>query len=208
MQASRKRHIKSLLSSMIALAVIASACSAERPRVRAPDVMTNSTSDVTIERILSQPLTKGEAGLRQITSEIFRLANYSNAPGTLTGDVVTKGGALTLSDGHRINIVIDYSSAGVLSIGVDKAPCFKLGDAVKITGAKPVSAVSYPYVEGPNYDTYSAIANGVDVNIGKFTAGEECLTEIRLVSVKTAAGFVAENKLELPAKNLPALEPR
>ena len=193
---------------MIVLAVIASACSAERPRARAPDVQINSVNDVTIERILSLPLVEGEAGLRQITAALFHLANHAEAPGTIGGDVVTKTGGMTLSDGHRINLVVDYTSAGVLSIAVDKAWCFRLKDAVAITGAKPISAVSYPYAEGPNYDTYSAIANGVDVSIGKVTAGEECLTEIHLVDVKTAAGFVTENKLELPAKNLPTFKPR
>lgn len=204
MQAHGKHRAKGLLLLMITLSIIASACSAERSRARTLDVQSKHINDVTIERILSLPLTQGEAGLRQVTSEIFRLANYPDAPGTITGDVVTKGEPLRLSDGHRINIVIDYTKAGVLSIGVDKARCLKLKDAVRITGATPVSAVSYPYVEGPDYDTYSAIANGVDVNIGKFAKGKECLSEIRLVNVKVASEFVTENKLELPAKNLPA----
>lgn len=196
-------HGKHRALLMIALGIIASACSAERSRARTLDVQSKHINDVTIERILSLPLTQGEAGLRQVTSEIFHLANYSNAPGTITGDVVTKGEPLKLSDGYRINIVIDYTKAGVLSIGLDKTQCLKLKDAVRITGAKPVSAVSYPYVEGPDYDTYSAIANGVDVNIGKFAKGEECLSEIHLVNVKAASKFAAENKLDLPAKNLP-----
>jgi hypothetical protein len=207
MQSRGQRQIKGWLPSIITLAVSVSACSAEGARARASDVQNNSASNVTIERILSLPLTKGAAGMQQIVSELFRLANHSNAPGTIAGDIVTKDGVLTLSDGHRINVVIDYTNAGVLSIGVDKARCFTLKDAVRITGAKPVSAVSYPYVEGPNYDTYSAIANGVDVNIGKFTAGEDCLTEIHLVAVQTAANFVMKNKLKLPAKNLPVLKP-
>ena len=206
MQVHGKQPAKGLLLLMISLSITASACSAERSRPRTPDVQSKHTNDVTIERILSLPLTQGEPGLRQVTSEIFRLAHYANAPGTIAGDIVTKGGPLELSDGYRISIVIDYTNAGVLSIGVDKTQCLKLKDAVRITGAKPMSAVSYPYAEGPNYDTYSAIANGIDVNIGKFAKGEECLSEIRLVNVKTASEFLAENKLDLPEKNLPVLD--
>ncbi|UNP30220.1 hypothetical protein [Lysobacter gummosus] len=153
---------------------------------------------LTIEDILRLPLEQGADGYDRISKGLRSIGQFS---------VFRQEGVLTLSDGHRINIVVDYTSAGILSIGVDKARCFTLKDAVRITGAKPVSAVSYPYVEGPNYDTYSAIANGVDVNIGKFTAGENCLTEIHLVDVQTAAEFVMKNKLELPAKNLPVLKP-
>src|SRR5688572_21664245 len=60
MQSRRQRQIKGWLPSIITLAVIVSACSAEGARVRASDdVQNNSASNVTIERILSLPLTKG-----------------------------------------------------------------------------------------------------------------------------------------------------
>lgn len=162
---------------------------------------------MTLERLLTLSLLQGEGGLHKITREIFDAAGYAEAPGTLNGEIVNERGPLMLADGYRLNAVLDYTAAGVLSIAVDREPCFPLENAARIVGAVPVGPVSYPFSEGPNYDTRSAVANGVDVNLGKFSPGERCLTEIHLVDIEKASKFVAENRIDLPSKNLPSARP-
>lgn len=200
------RSIAKLLSIIAAVAV-GSACSAAPPRAERAGASSSSTEAMTLERVLKQPLAQGQSGLRQVTASLLRSAGYPNKPGTLAGDTVTKDG-LVLADGYRLAAIIDYTNAGVLSIALDREPCFPLDKAVAITGARPVAAVSYPYAEGPNYDTRSADRGGVELNLGRFSPGEKCLTEVRLVDIDRARKFVEENGIDLPVKNLDSNEGR
>lgn len=189
------------LFAIIAALAAGSACSTALPRGEGEVAPPSSTETMTLERILKQPLAQGDVGLYQVTADLFREARYTKSPGTMTGDIVT-GGRLALADGYRLRAVVDYTKAGVLSIAVDEMPCFPLDRVAAITGARPVAAVSYPYSEGPNYDTRSARNKGVEVNLGRFAAGEKCLTEIRLIDVEKARKFVQDNDIVLPARNL------
>lgn len=189
------------LIAIIAMVAAGSACSSGQPRAERTDTSSAVTQSMTLERVLKQPLAQGPGGLLQVTTDLFKQAGYPKEPGTLAGDIVTKDG-LTLADGYRLSAIVDYTNAGVLGIAVAQIPCFPLDRAAAITGAQPVAAVSYPYAEGPNYDTRSAIGMGVEVNLGRFAAGEKCLTEIRLVDVQRARKFIEDNDVDLPAKNL------
>ncbi|MET4728259.1 hypothetical protein ABIE09_002066 [Lysobacter enzymogenes] len=190
------------LLSIITMIATVGVCSGMSWRAHSEKMQHPATHSMTLERLLTLPLLQGEHGLHQVTREVFDAAGYAEAPGTLNGEIVNERGPLMLADGYRLNAVIDYTAAGVLSIAVDRTPCFRLENAARIVGAVPVGPVSYPFAEGPNYDTRSAVANGVDVNLGTFSPGEMCLTEIHLVDIERASKFVAENKLDLPAKNL------
>lgn len=198
---SPRSHAK--LIAIIAAVAAGSACSSGQQRAEREDASFPSTQAMTLEHVLKQPLAQGRDGLLQVTADLFKQAGYPKEPGTLTGDIVTKDG-LTLADGYRLSAIVDYTKAGVLGIAVAPVPCFPLDRAAAITGAQPVAAVSYPYAEGPNYDTRSAIGKGVEVNLGRFAAGEKCLAEIRLVDVQKARKFIEDNGVDLPAKNLDA----
>lgn len=199
MEVSPRLRIKLIV--IVAIAVVGGACTTANYRAERIGSSLTIAESMTLERILRQPLAQGPGGLLQVTTDLFKQAGYPKEPGTLAGDIVTKDG-LTLADGYRLSAIVDYTNAGVLGIAVAQVPCFPLDRAAAITGAQPVAAVSYPYAEGPNYDTRSAIGMGVEVNLGRFAAGEKCLAEIRLVDVRKARKFIEDNDVDLPARNL------
>ncbi|WP_394539502.1 hypothetical protein PRJ39_02535 [Lysobacter enzymogenes] len=152
---------------------------------------------VTLARILQLPLARGVSGIRTVSEELHRL--HGKPAIKVPGGVAIEDG-LILADGYRLNLVIEYEDAGVLSISVDEGRCFPLEEAARLTGARPTGAVGYPYAEGPDYDTRSAVKNGVEVALGRFAPAEKCLTEIRLVDVAKAGKFAEENGIDLPVK--------
>jgi len=159
---------------------------------------------VTLTRILQLPLARGVSGIRTVSEELHRL--HGKPAAKVPGGVAIEDG-LTLADGYRLNLVVEYENAGVLSISVDEGRCFPLEEAVRLTGARPAGEVSYPYAEGPDYDARAAVKNGVEVALGRFAPADKCLTEIRLVDVAKAGKFVEENGIDLPAKAQEVVRP-
>lgn len=152
---------------------------------------------VTLARILQLPLARGVSGVRTVSEELHRL--HGKPAAKVPGGVAIEDG-LKIADGYRLNLVVEYENAGVLSISVDESRCFPLEEAVRLTGVRPIGSVGYPYAEGPDYDTRSAVKNGVEIALGRFAPAERCLTEIRLVDVVKARKFVEANGIDLPAK--------
>lgn len=173
------------------------ACSIAMSHVDGDNADRQGADSVTLARILQLPLARGVSGIRTVSEELHRL--HGEPAAKVPGGVAIEDG-LTLADGYRLNLAIEYENAGVLSISVDEGRCFPLKEAVRLTGARPIGAVGYPYAEGPGYDTRLAVKNGVEIALGRFAPAERCLTEIRLVDVVKATKFVEENVIDLPAK--------
>lgn len=180
------------------------ACSVAMSHIDGDSADRQGADLVTLARILQLPLAHGVNGIRTVSEELHRL--HGKPAAKVPGGVAIEDG-LTLADGYRLNLAIEYESAGVLSISVDEGRCFPLEEAVRLTGARPIGAVGYPYAEGPDYDTRSAVKNGVEVTLGRFAPADKCLTEVRLVDIAKAARFVEENGIDLPVKKSRGVRP-
>ncbi len=204
MQAQRVRKIKAPLLSVawaiVALTGALSACSAlPRDTARASaQPARQAPASLSLRQVATLPLQDGRRGLDTVATAIYRLAGNPGRPGSIAGDAVNADGPLTFSDGFRARIVLDYLQAGILSIGLEPMPCFSLADARAVTGAEPMQAVSYPYAEGPLRGTYSAFGSGMEVNLAGLSGPAQCVTELRLVDTKAAAGFADARRLQRP----------